>query len=374
MSSEDNENHDYNPIPPNFYKYDINDILIQDVDYLLKQKTINNIYLCCYSINNTGLYPFIQYYLFKEYNDVVTFPSFNVSQFSDVDTEKILSFSQCYLYTTFFDETIDKENEFRGFYNYNSNLYLFFDFTQCNLNLSDIYKKSIIWSVLATEIYQSTLLDMKISQHVNDFFMNNTQLLYLKNEKNEIYELPDVWFCGREENLLNFTYTFGVSKNINGILGCHYYFTNYKNAMLEGCWAKNRNEKKYGKIISDNNGKYLKGGIVRFAIFTGNCLIKLNKIDDSIDKSEIKMIKLEELMDNKYEKLTMRLTDYDGLWSKNYDSVYIGKVELDNGDKFEEGPLIAIKNYNQQVPLSYHYINSKNIVDKSDRNNLYLIK
>ena len=70
----------------------------------------------------------------------------------------------------------------------------------------------------------------------------------------------------------------------------------------------------------------------------------------------------------------MRLTDYDGLWSKNYDSVYIGKVELDNGDKFEEGPLIAIKNYNQQVPLSYHYINSKNIVDKSDKNNLYLIK
>lgn len=374
MSSEDNEIYDYNPIPANFYKYDINDILIQDVDYLLKQKTIYNIYLCSYSINNTGLYPFIQYYLFKEYNDILSFPSLNISEFPDIDTENLISFSQCFLYNTYFNENIDKENDFKGFYYYNSNLYLFFDFTPCNMNICDIYKKSNVWSAIATEIYNSSILDMKINDFVCDFFLNNTQLLYLKNKNNETYELPDIWYCGREENLLNFTYTFGVSKNINGILGSHYYFTNYKNAMIEGCWAKNKDEKKYGKIITDKNGKYLKGGIVRFAIFTGNCLIKLNKINDPIDKSDIKIIKLEELVDNKYEKLTMRLTDYDGLWSEKYDSVYIGNVELDNGEKFEEGPLLVVKNYNQQIPLSYHYINSKNTTDKNDKNNLLFIK
>jgi hypothetical protein len=363
MTFEDNENYDYNPVPSIFYKFDINEMLLQDVDDLLNQKSVQNIYLVSYSINNTGVYPFIQYYLCKEYGNVLSFPLFNIREFVDVDSEKLISFSKCFLYTIFSNEKNDKDNEFKGFYYFNSDVFLFFDFSQCNLNLNDIYKNSTVWTVISTELYQSTVLDMKISDIVTDFFMNNIQLLYLKDTDNKVYELPDVWYCGREENLLNFTYTFGVSKNINGILGSHYYFTNYKNAILEGCWSKNKEEKKYGKIISDKNGKYIKGGIVRFAIFTGKCLIKLNKIDDPIDDSEIKNTKLEELGDNLYEKLTIRLSDYDGKWCEIYDSVYIGNIELDNGERFKEGPLLAIKNYNQQIPLSYHYIDNRHITN-----------
>lgn len=374
MSSEDNEIYDYNPIPPNFYKYEIDNILIQDIDYLLIQNSVSNIYLINYSVNNTGLYPFLQYYLLKEYNDKLTFPSFNLRQFTDIDTEKLISFSQCFLYTLFSNEKIEKDNEFKGFYYYNSNLYLFFDFTNSNLILNDIYKKSNIWSVIATEIYQLTTLDMKIDNTVIDFFMNNIPLLYLKDLNEHVYELPDIWYCGREENLLNFTYTFGVSKNINGIFGCHYYFTNYKNALLEGSWSKIKEEQKIGKTITDKNGKYLKGGIVRFALFTGNCLIKMNKINEPIDKSELKKIKLEESVDNKREKLLMRITDYDGIWSDNYDSVFIGNVELDDGTKFNEGPLIAVKNYNQQIPLSYHYIDNRNVTNKNEDYQLYSLK
>jgi hypothetical protein len=213
---------------------------------------------------------------------------------------------------------------------------------------------------------------MKISNIVNNFFLNNIELLYLTDKNNEVYELPDIWYCGREEHMLNFTYTFGVTKSEDGILGPYYYFTNYKNALIDGCWPKNGEETIYGKKVTDKNGKYLKGGIVRFAIFTGKCLMKLNKLDDPIDESETKKRKLEEYLNincNKNdinEKLTTRLTDYDGIWAEKYDSVFIGKVELDDGHKFDQGPILAIKNYNQQIPLSYHYVDNRFLYDKID--------
>lgn len=365
MSFDENEDNYYNPVEPIFYKFNLNNILIQDVDFLLENGSINNVYLCCYSINNTGLYPFIQYYLVKEFNETLSFPTISTKNLADIDTEKLISVCQCYLFSLFVNEKIDKENDFKGFYyNNNGNLYLFVDFTKCDINLNNIYKNSYLWSVVATEIFQNTILDMNINKNVVDLFTNNLQLLYLLDENNELYELPDVWYCGREENQLNFTFTFGVSKKIDGILGPYYYFTNYKNALIEGCWSDIKEEIKFGKKLTDKNGKYYKGGIVRFAIFSGRCKMKLNKITDTIDDSNIKKKRFE---DNNYaakEKLTMRLTDYDGLWSNDYDSVFIGNVELDNGEKFYEGPILAIKDYNQQIPLSYHFINNKNITDK----------
>lgn len=364
MSFDEKEDY-YSPIEPNFYKFNINNILVQDVDYILKNNKINNVYLCCYSINNEGLYPFIQYYLTKEFNETLSFPSININNFTDIDTEKLVSFCQCYLFSLFVNEKIDKENDFKGFYyNNDKNLYLFIDFTKCNINLNNIHKNSYIWSVVATELYQNSFLDMNISKTVTELFMNNLQMLYLLDSNNELFELPDVWYCGREESSLNFTYTFGVSKNIDGLLGPYYYFTNYRNALIEGSWSKTKEEIKFGKKISDKNGKYYKGGIIRFAIFSGRCKIKLNKITDPIDNSETKKIKLNDETSAEIEKMTMRLTDYDGLWVDNYDSIFIGNVELDNGDKFQNGPLLAIKDYNQQIPLSYHYVNNKNLTDK----------
>lgn len=377
---EEREEINNNETLSNYYKFDLNKILVQDVDYLLKNNSIDHVYLCCYSINNTGLYPFIQYYLLRQ-NNMLVFPLLDIESFKqnniEMDSENLINLGQTYLYTLLINEDIDinKENDFKGFCYYNSSIYLFVDFTNCNLNLNDIYRRSNIWTIISTEIYQSTLFDMKISNQVNSFFLNNIELLYLLDQNDELYELPDVWYCGREEHSLNLTYTFGVTKDENGILGPYYYFTNYKNALIDGCWPKNNNnnddETFYGKRIIDKNGKYLKGGIVRFAIFTGRCLMKMNKISDPIDNSEIKKNKLHNSIDNicdigNNESLTMRLTDYDGTWTENYDSVFIGKIELDNGKKFEEGPIIAIKDYNQQIPLSYHYVDNRFIIDRND--------
>ena len=72
------------------------------------------------------------------------------------------------------------------------------------------------------------------------------------------------------------------------------------------------------------------------------------------------MLKRELNNNNLYENLTLRITDYDGNWAKNYDSVYIGDIELDNGEKMKNTPIYVVKKYEQQISLSYHFINTNN--------------
>ena len=97
--------------------------------------------------------------------------------------------------------------------------------------------------------------------------------------------------------------------------------------------------------------------------------VVLNYPEDPNDESKIKMEKIE---DN-YEKLTVRITDYDGKWAEKYDSIFIGNIELDNGEKIKNAPIYVIKNYEQQVPLSYHYLDKRYLKDKFDETIDYFI-
>ena len=118
--------------------------------------------------------------------------------------------------------------------------------------------------------------------------------------------------------------------------------------------------------------KNIKGGIIRFALFTGLMKVKLNSLDDSIDESLIKRELIQNISDN-YENLTLRITDYDGKWAEKHDSVYIGNLELDNGEKMKETSVYVVKTYEQQVPLTYHYIDTNLLDDTFISNKNYTI-
>ena len=82
--------------------------------------------------------------------------------------------------------------------------------------------------------------------------------------------------------------------------------------------------------------------------------VKLNYPEDPIDESEIKLQRLEDdTLERKYECLTMRLSDHDGLWSETYDSVFVGRVELDDGSILRNAPVIVVKKYDQFVAIDY---------------------
>ena len=105
----------------------------------------------------------------------------------------------------------------------------------------------------------------------------------------------------------------------------HYYFTDYQKAIKMAGWSNKDNVE--GNAV-DDNFKYSKGGIIRFALFVGDV-----KIYSENTKGDVK---------------------------SSYDSMYIGS---DDGH-----PLWALTHYDQQYPLTCHYIN-KTLLGKEWSNN-----
>ena len=216
-------------------------------------------------------------------------------------------------------------------------------------------------------------------------FTYNYDFCVLSNTNNEIYEIPIVGYVGKEDSSVNFTYMFGVSKNNMGVLGPYYYFTNYKTAIKQGGWsASNKAETKYNKLITDNEfGRYIKGGIIRFALYISNAkYIEQSQDPHNIDVSDIKtyIINNQEHNYNDVEvdansEISMaKISDYDGKWADTYDSCYLGNIDYSNGVSMINVPLIVLKEYEQQTAISFHHIDKRTLGDKWNEHDIYYIK
>jgi hypothetical protein len=197
-----------------------------------------------------------------------------------------------------------------------------------------------MWFCLVDEIINKQhVCGINIDPKVPFFFLVNQQFITLTNNLGHKIENPVVCYIKKEIGKLNFTHYFGLSKMETDVafLGPYYYFTNFENALYS---------------MNDE-----KKGLLRFAVFLGKMLVKLNYPEDSIDNSDLKR---EKLKGSIKEQLTMRITDYNGTWTNNYDSCFIGKIKLDNGDILENTPVFAVKKFEQHFSLTYHYINNKN--------------
>jgi hypothetical protein len=350
-------NDKYEPVEPNYYEYKALNDLEQDIDKLLqnyKITSITSIQICAFEINNEAKYPFLKFYLHKnDFNNSLNFLSLDFNNdFTNANIIKLQS--KIYLYNYL---NLNNFNDFSEIANYkgscieNNNLYIFYDLTDCKLQINDIYSDSKIWVCLLDEIMnENKSCDFNISLDVIDFFLNNLDFCFLYNKNNEKYYLPIAGYTVKEDNLLQFTYTFGVTKstNENAIFGPYYYFTNYDNAL-------NKLDSLRKNIKNASNKKI---GIVRFALFLEITKFIQNYPNDRIDYSERKLTKTNnDNNDNNTEKLMERITDYNSLWTKTYDSIFLGNIDLDNGNILDDSPVIVLKNYEQQSPLSYHYIN-----------------
>ena len=381
------------------FSFDALNYLIKNENEMLSiiknnSQIIDEIILVPFKINLTSPKPFNMFVLQNDIDrENLIFPKLNLSIFDlreMYDFSLFLNMIKCYLYSIMLTnnfENFDNNLDLKGLYIWNEKIYLFIDMTKIDINHDLIYKDSPYWLVLVDEIVnKKRVCNIEIDKQVSNFFLNNSDFLYFKNSKKEQIEIPSVVYSGTQEKLLYFTYMFGkVKDDGNSLLGASYYFTNYENAIRQGGWSKNyKREYKYGKEITENDtGKYIKGGIIRYALFLGDCLVKENLEYDDIDMSELKRMKMENDKDTNYcndseydyefEKMTLRISDYDSTWKNNYDSVFLGKIELDNGKILLDTPMYVIKDFNNQIPLSYHIINKNSLKDKFYNNIDYQI-
>lgn len=369
---------DYCPPEPLYYNYGIKQFLLRDESLFADTDNYSSIFLCAYKVDRTGKYPFLQFLLTDNGLSKLSLPSLLIYK-SFNNNNNLVSYSKVFLsgILNVLDFDLFNSNiEFDGFYDFDSNLYLFYDVTNCNIELDETYSFNQICFALTDEIINHRkICNLEISPETINFFLKNDTINYLYDKNNDAYEIPIVGFVGKSTpKQLNFTNMFGESsKDKMAILGPYYYFTDFFNAVRQGGWSKNYNkESMFDKLITDNeNGRYIKGGIARFALFPGNTKYIENMPNDQIDDSEIKKFMLEDNNSDKtYEIQTLRISDHDGNWAKNYESVYLGTIELDDGSFLRDTPMIVMKEHNQQIPLSYHYINKKKLGDKFDPNEL----
>lgn len=379
---ENNEDED-NSQKSIYYNYAFMDYLIKDMNMLVDINKYSQINLCIYTVNTTGKYPFLQYLLSANCFKTLGLPVLPV--FRSFNNEMLVSYSSVFLSGILQIEdfeNFDKKLEFKGFYEFEGclenddvYLYLFFDATNCKLDIDETYSSNLTRFALTDEIMNKrNICNIPINKETTNFFIHNDQINYLYDENNIAYQTPVVGFVGKPTpEKLKFVYTFGESaKNKSAILGPHFYFSDFNYAIRQGGWSHNyKPEHIYDKLITDNgNGRYLKGGIVRFALFIGKIKIIENTPTDPNDESDIKKDRLKDTtLNQNYEIQTLRISDHDGLWVRKYDSVYLGNLELDDGSFIEEGPIITLKDYNQQIPLSYHFIDKNNLGNKYDYNN-----
>jgi hypothetical protein len=370
-------NEEYIPQIPMYYNYRFKENLIKDSHFITDINEYENIILCVYKVNTNGKYPFLEFLLINDEFDSLTLPK--VPKFSLFNKENLLSYSKVFLSSILkisnfnsFDENV----EINGFYEYDKNLYLFLDVTNCEFNIDFNFIISQIQFALTDEILNhKKVCNIEINADTSNFFLENDLINYLYDKNNEAYEIPLTGFVGKPTpEKLNFCYTFGeTAKDKSGILGPYYYFTDFLNSVRQGGWSNDyKPEIIFNKLVTDNNyGRYSRGGIVRFAIFTGQTKYIENMPNDENDRSEIKKNRLQDTtLDKNYEIQTLRISDHDGKWTKNNNSVYLGNIELDNGSLIKDAPLIVLKEYNQQIPLSYHFINKKTLSDKFEKDNL----
>ena len=368
------------------FSYPALEILYNDIDNFLLNADIDNVILVPFKINFNCDSPFNSILLLNNfYFNNFPFPYVNVNC-NFVSQEFFLETINNYLFSILLSngsddfkydiETFSKSVEFKGIYGYQEKIYAFIDLTKLDLNISLVKKDTLCWFGLIDEIVNKKhICNIPINNNVTDFFINNNEFIYFKNATGYPIEIPTVVYTGSHENKLHFNYVFGnTTSGDNSVLGTGFYFTNYTNSIRQGGWSPDYQEEiKHGKQLTENNknGKYTKGGIIRYALFLGDNLVKHNLPNDDVDNSEIKKSKLENMENNMYEKMTLRISDHDGLWKQNYDSVYLGKMELDNGDVLKNAPIYVVYDYYKHTPLSYHHIDKKTLGDLFDETNNY---
>lgn len=376
-NDENNENDEiYEPVEPLKYTFNALSQLNTNVNIIVPDD-VKEIYVINYRVNSEKKYPFLEYLLLKTHDGLdflkISKTSNNKSVgsvLSSIDTN--LSLLLFGLYSN--ENNANFVECYKGFKIYDNKMYMFLDVTKMNIHLIDIYRTNGLWFCLIDEIMNmSKVCDIDISKNVLLFFCKSYtepyQYFQLYDEDNNPYEVPKVAYVGINKQKLIFTYTFGVSKKEKTeILGPYYYFTNFKNAIKQGSKSNigSPNER-YNHELKENELREDTGGIIRFALFLGKTKVKTNSLTEDVDSSDIKREKLSNDNENtNYERATIRISDHDGNWANDYDTVILEDILLDDYVKVKNTPMYVCKEYQQQIPLSYHYINKKAISDGCD--------
>lgn len=366
---------------------------LDEVDEMMHDSTGEFlIELCVYRINTNGFVPFLEFLL--HYNDsygecilpcIKKERKKSLKEQADECMSKM--FSSKYKYRGY----IVEEELGRCVIMYEK----YFDSSDFTIPFVTISHEREQWMwVCVSEIFNTRqYLNVPIASHVSELFDIYPGMMQLM-KNGEFLELPTILYNGNHYTYATYMAAFGLKRqSVFAPYGPYYYFGDFLSSMKYACYShsgKPMQLKNGEKLTITENGKFDKGGIVRFAVFTGRT--KCFFIDGEPDRAPIT---LEKMKTDEYVRKTVSLRDSAGTWNDNYDTAYNGRYILSSspsenkkgGDAGEEGVSSmeggaakkakdsigmlrtaqwAIYNYFNHIPLSYHYIDTSRVPDAYD--------
>jgi hypothetical protein len=328
----------------------------------------------CYHVTQNSKYPFIQFMLEKVpfCNDIIkeklVLPLLTVSQETDQDfsitmIEKIknsLSAIGC-------DPSMLTLDAYKGLISdKNERVYALVDISIVDIFRISLTRNNPIWFSLPTEIMNiRSICNIPIDDDVTELFLNMPELSVLNiPDKMDTYPIPDAVYSGSYFRNVEFQSVFGVSKK-QVYKSCgeyYYYFRLFEDAVKDGGWVNEGGHKMIDlndvsithnpagtKLVDNEYGRYIRGGINRYALFPENYMVYTEPTK------------------------TLSLTDDDINIKFGVHKCIIIQYEEEDIDTIL--PDILIKEYESAYPISYHMLAKGILGDKYeiDQQDKYMI-
>jgi hypothetical protein len=385
--SEIDENYDVTLNNKSNYSYFIETLLTKNIGAADILKNNANMYgqgmlhILCYHVTKNSKYPFIQFLLEKlpYCNDIVqeklVLPMITISN-TNVDDDysiAIINKIKGLLPVLGCDGSKLTCDSVKGLLSdQNERIYALVDISAVDIFRISITRNTPIWFALPTEIMNvRSICHIPIDDDVSELFLNMPELGVLRKldienvfPVGDAFPLPDAIYNGSYLRQTEFRSVFGTSKEVvySSCGEYYYYFRLFEDAVKEGGWLregghklidlnnKNITQNVSGtKLIDNEYGRYIQGGINRYAFFPGNYILHTECSN---------MFSLTD------EEVSAKL--------ERNDCIVIHYMEntLDN-----LLPDILVREYGLAFPISYHMLNKSILGDKYeiDKQDKYMI-
>jgi len=325
---------------------------------------INVFYILCYHVTTDAKYPFLQFLIDKTpfcnglIKENFTLPYVMFSDLTNSIENLVLNRVKSALMSINCDPSKVESEMYKGIlYDKYDTPYALINITDINISGLQLSRDSVSWFVLPSEIINNqTILNIELDQQVVELFLSVPDLgLLINSQTNEPFNIPDVVYTGSEYKNTQFHSIFGESKQ-KPYDNCGYYYFFYRtleDAIKDGGWIKEGGDKKINKDDSslthhssgrllvekekekengNEYGRYISGGITRYALFIeGKMHLEPNSTFSLTD----------DIIKSMYSEPSITIC-------------YSGEHEIK--------PDVLVKEYNSFFPLSYHLLN-KSLLD-----------
>lgn len=341
---------------------------LKNVIDLNKFKKNDKIFVCLYKINsNKESLPFLQYLLYKYpkgINETFIFPF-----------EKYTKNKKPFHIASKLAYSIVNKNQttYKGFISNDYGHFFFFHYLDNSIELEIKNRNYELWWALIDEICnKQKIANFSIHKSVYQLFYNFNDLIYLTNDNNDKIEIPIVAYFGGSSQIISYVASIGMRLNAEKAYGSYYYLGSYENSIKDAGWSPNNRIIHYfNKPASNDNGKLFNGGLIRYALFLGNCRTILYRQTDPF-YWYFKYLE----SGNFDDKIKKKADLAKGKWADKYDSLFISKIKYKNIDGYYNiNPIYIVKDFSQQIPLSIHSLDINTLKSNWDPfYNKYYIK